>query len=169
MKDVELLFFGFFHFSTCFNVFFAILQGDRSGFPWKNIARQAAQQMGKTLHEIAKLLTDSPRLGFSRSSPLPTREQEEDEITGPWPWGHGLKGGVFVGPGAWGRVRNALCRRFRTDPPTDRSSPQRIRGCDRQTCSRLRSYLFSQKPLTAMTDVFIVEHRHGLFFKARAC
>ena len=51
--------------------------------------------MGKTLHEIAKLLTDSPRLGFSRSSPLPTREQEEDEMTRPGamahdPWGtHG--------------------------------------------------------------------------------
>lgn len=57
----------------------------------EQLVPEAAQQMGKTLHEIAKLLTDSPRLGFSRSSPLPTREQEEDEIT-----------------------------RFRTDPPTDR-------------------------------------------------
>jgi len=100
-----MLNFCFSDFSTFPHVsmfFFAILQGDRSGFPWKNIARQAAQQMGKTLHEIAKLLTDSPRLGFSRSSPLPTREQEEDEITRPWPWGHGLKGGVFVGPGGLG-------------------------------------------------------------------
>lgn len=91
-----MLNFCFSDFSTFPHVsmyFFAILQGDRYGFSWKNIARQAAQQMGKTLHEIAKLLTDSPRLGFSRSSPLPTREQEEDEITRPRPWGHGLKGG----------------------------------------------------------------------------
>lgn len=57
----------------------------------EQLVPEAAQQMGKTLHEIAKLLTDSPRLGFSRSSPLPTREQEENEMT-----------------------------RFQTDPPTDR-------------------------------------------------
>lgn len=43
---------------------------------------QAAQQMGKTLKEIAQLLTDSPRLACSRSSPLPTRDEEEEaEVT----------------------------------------------------------------------------------------
>lgn len=106
LQDVELLNRCFSDFSTLPHVsmyFFAILQGDRSGFSWKNIARQAAQQMGKTLNEIAKLLTDSPRLGFSRSSPLPTREQEEDEITRPWPWGHGLK--RWMVGGAWGPGR----------------------------------------------------------------
>ena len=38
--------------------------------------------MGKTLKEIAQLLTDSPRLACSRSSPLPTRDEEEEaEVT----------------------------------------------------------------------------------------
>lgn len=59
----------------------------------EQLVPESAQQMGKTLHEIAKLLTDSPRLGFSRSSPLPSRNDdvEEDAVT-----------------------------RFQTDPPTDR-------------------------------------------------
>lgn len=50
--------------------------------PGREPVPEAAQQMGKTLKEIAQLLTDSPRLACSRSSPLPTRDEEEEaEVT----------------------------------------------------------------------------------------
>lgn len=62
-----------------------------TGSPGREPIPEAAQMMGQTLREVAKLLTESPRLSCSVSSPLPKSDHDETQMT-----------------------------RFRTDPPTDR-------------------------------------------------
>ena len=88
------------------------------GSPGRETVPEVARLMGQTLREVATLLTESPRLTCSVSSPLPQKDVEEPPVTRRVPWGPlGVAWGLGLGAG-----------RFRTDPQIDRRAPVLVVG-----------------------------------------